>query len=162
MKTNPADLKVYLKYHYLNFTDENKNVKCCPNPKCELSVQTTNYLREEVKCNCGTLFCFKCNQASHKPCTCEMQKKWELKNQDESENVTWIMANTKPCPNCSKPIEKNQGCHHMHCISCNFHFCWTCMKGEKGHVPGQYWVCLKKPEVDAKEVDKVQQAQNDL
>lgn len=40
---------------------------------------------------------------------------WISKNSAESENVTWIMANTKPCPKCHRPIEKNQGCMHMTC-----------------------------------------------
>jgi hypothetical protein len=35
-------------------------------------------------------------------------KKWITKNSAESENLNWIMANTKPCPKCYRPIEKNQ------------------------------------------------------
>jgi hypothetical protein len=40
--------------------------------------------------------------------TCETIKKWLTKNSAESENMNWILANTKPCPKCSRPIEKNQ------------------------------------------------------
>ncbi len=34
---------------------------------------------------------------------------WETKNNSESENVKWILANTKNCqnPKCGLPIEKN-------------------------------------------------------
>ena len=34
---------------------------------------------------------------------------WDAKNNSESENVKWILTNTKPCqnPKCSLPIEKN-------------------------------------------------------
>ena len=39
---------------------------------------------------------------------CETVKKWILKNSAESENLNWILANTKPCPKCKRPIEKNQ------------------------------------------------------
>ena len=39
--------------------------------------------------------------------------RWNFKNSAESENVTWILANTKKCPKCARPIEKNQGCNHM-------------------------------------------------
>ncbi len=38
-----------------------------------------------------------------------------MKNSAESENVQWIMVNTKQCPKCHRPIEKNQGCMHMTC-----------------------------------------------
>ena len=41
--------------------------------------------------------------------------KWIRKNSAESENLNWILANTKPCPKCKRPIEKNQGCMHMNC-----------------------------------------------
>ena len=34
--------------------------------------------------------------------------------------------NMKLCVNCFIPIEKNGGCHHMHCTFCNYHFCWDC------------------------------------
>ena len=43
---------------------------------------------------------------------------WLVKNSAESENLNWILANTKPCPKCHRPIEKNQGCMHMTCSQC--------------------------------------------
>jgi len=38
----------------------------------------------------------------------------------------WTVANTKQCPKCKIPIEKNKGCNHMTC-KCGFHFCWLCL-----------------------------------
>lgn len=72
---------------------------------------------------------------------------WDLKNSSESENVTWIIANTKQCPNtkCQRPIEKNQGCNHMHCKMCNKEFCWICLGDWKEHnsTTGGYYKCNK-------------------
>lgn len=34
---------------------------------------------------------------------------WNIKNSSESENINWILANTKICPACKVSIEKNQG-----------------------------------------------------
>jgi len=67
----------------------------------------------------------------------------------ESENLTWIMANTKKCPKCSRAIEKNQGCNHMTCKGCNHGFCWVCL-GEwhdHGSSTGGYYKCNKFEEM---------------
>lgn len=50
------------------------------------------------------------------------------KTKCEAQNVDWILVNTKPCPKCKRPIEKNRGCMHMTCNkSCGHRFCWTCL-----------------------------------
>ena len=33
---------------------------------------------------------------------------------------------TKPCPNCSVPVQKKGGCDHMTCTMCKFNYFWTC------------------------------------
>ncbi|KAF9597981.1 hypothetical protein IFM89_023466 [Coptis chinensis] len=54
--------------------------------------------------------------------------KWILKNSDESENINWILANSKACPECKRPIQKNDGCMHMTCRPpCRHAFCWLCL-----------------------------------
>ena len=30
-------------------------------------------------------------------------------------DAQWIISNTKPCPQCNGPIQKNEGCNHMTC-----------------------------------------------
>ena len=67
---------------------------------------------------------------------CETIKKWLIKNSAESENLTWIIANTKPCPKCKRAIEKNQGCMHMTCSQCKHQFCWLCLADWKTHGEG--------------------------
>ena len=68
-----------------------------------------------------------------------------MKNSAESENVTWIMAKTKSCPNCRKSIEKNQGCNHMTCRLCSNEFCWLCLGkwSDHGQATGGYYNCSK-------------------
>lgn len=36
---------------------------------------------------------------------------WEEKISGDSETRNWLAANTKPCPKCTKPVEKNGGCN---------------------------------------------------
>jgi len=51
---------------------------------------------------------------------CDTVHTWILKNSAESENLNWILAHTKQCPKCKRPIEKNQGCMHMTCSQCRY------------------------------------------
>ena len=74
---------------------------------------------------------------------CATVKKWLVKNSAESENLNWILANTKACPKCKRPIEKNQGCMHMSCSQCSHQFCWLCLTpwAEHGDRTGGYYAC---------------------
>lgn len=38
----------------------------------------------------------------------------EIAAQAEAD-AQWIINNTKPCPSCNSPIQKNEGCNHMTC-----------------------------------------------
>jgi hypothetical protein len=40
---------------------------------------------------------------------------WDEKINGDSETRNWLAANTKPCPKCSKPVEKNGGCNLVLC-----------------------------------------------
>ena len=106
-ETNSIDdellLKKYLRWHCKSFTDDNRAVKWCPYTKdCSYAVErvdATDLGECVVDCLCGNSFCFRCAKELHWPATCEMQRQWEKKNSLESENLTWILANTKMCPN---------------------------------------------------------------
>merc|ERR1719253_1215594 len=86
----------------------------------------------DVDCSCGHRFCFGCCEEAHQPVTCQTVRKWIEKNRNEAENMTWILANTKPCPKCKHPIEKNQGCMHMVC-RCGHQFCWLCLADDHNY-----------------------------
>lgn len=93
-----------------------------------------------------------------------MVDKWDLKNNSESENVQWIIANTKNCPNCKRPIEKNHGCNHMECRSCKYGFCWICLGkwSEHNNTSGGYYKCNKFVEENSDKDKKRETAKNEL
>lgn len=133
---NPTLMKRYQRYHCQSYTDDNSMVRWCPFRNCDYAANKLDYTDQNiVNCLCGESYCFKCGKESHSPATCKMQTEWSIKNSSESENVNWIIANTKQCPNtkCGKPIEKNQGCNHMQCKMCNAEFCWICLGEWKQH-----------------------------
>jgi hypothetical protein len=55
----------------------------------------------------------------------------------------WVAANTKRCPRCKTPIEKDEGCNHMSCRNCRKEFCWICMQDWTLHSDrtGGYFQC---------------------
>jgi ariadne-1 len=161
-----VDSDMYDKYsHYVlkSFVDDNPLVKWCPAPNCTYSIRCERKERKEaVLCKCGFQFCFNCNDydiGDHMPSPCDQVEKWRQKASDESENVTWMLANTKKCPECRAPIEKNGGCMHMSCKKnsggCGFEFCWLCRGpwSEHGSATGGYYNCNKYDKSKAKEED---------
>ena len=94
-----------------SFVDINRSCRWCPGAGCDMVVEYPGGGSIDVHCSCGEWFCFACGDEAHRPASCSDLKRWNVKNTAESENVTWIMANTKPCPKCGVNIEKNQGCN---------------------------------------------------
>ena len=147
-KTCITELKykiIFAKNIIRNFLMTNKEIKTCPNPKCNLSIRVQNAIPKEIKCKCGQIFCFSCLEESHIPCDCFMAKEW--KNYAEkfgNNDFVWIKKETneeksftnnqfmKKCPKCKLIIEKNQGCNHMTC-PCGYEFCWNCLKSWHNH-----------------------------
>ncbi|KAL3505246.1 hypothetical protein ACH5RR_035087 [Cinchona calisaya] len=108
-----------------SYIEDNPRVKWCPSiPHCGNAISVDDEYCE-VECACGVQFCFSCSSEAHSPCSCPMWKLWTKKCHDESETVNWITVNTKSCPRCYKPVEKNGGCNLVSCI-CGQPFCWLC------------------------------------
>ncbi|KAL1210197.1 putative E3 ubiquitin-protein ligase ARI11 [Cardamine amara subsp. amara] len=131
--------KKYYGYFLRSYVEDGKKIKWCPSPGCEYAIDfgvgsgigSSCY---DVSCLCSHSFCWNCTEDAHRPVDCETVSKWTLKNKDESKNTNWIIAMTKPCPKCKRPIEKNRGCSHMRCSPpCSFCFCWLCLVDLKGH-----------------------------
>jgi len=70
---------------------------------------------------------------AHTPCSCQQWAQWMTKisevkpdkirettaEYEEAANSLWLVTNSKPCPNCNSPIQKNEGCNHMKCSKVN-------------------------------------------
>eukprot|EP01116_Phalansterium_solitarium_P016041 TRINITY_DN3629_c0_g1_i2.p2 TRINITY_DN3629_c0_g1~~TRINITY_DN3629_c0_g1_i2.p2 ORF type:complete len:507 (-),score=120.91 TRINITY_DN3629_c0_g1_i2:43-1563(-) len=159
----PAD--EYTRYNIFllrSYVDDNMAVKWCPAPGCTMAIRCERQSRKQaVKCKCGFEFCFRCADfdiGDHVPVNCEVLERWLQKASDESENVNWMVANTKRCPMCRSPIEKNGGCMHITCriASCNHEFCWLCRGpwAEHGQATGGYYQCNKYDASSAKKEDE--------
>ncbi|KAG6472341.1 hypothetical protein ZIOFF_069801 [Zingiber officinale] len=111
--------KKYSRYLLRSYIEDNRKTKWCPAPGCEFA-------------------------EAHRPVDCDTVATWILKNCVESENMNWILVNSKPCPKCKHPIEKNQGCMHITCTPpCKFKFCWLCLGSwsEHGERTGGFYAC---------------------
>lgn len=125
-------------------------------------VYDPHYFHHEVEPMRTHRFCFSCGEAHvHWPLECDKLDCWKeevakyLKDV-EGENMVdedfnaiaqkiWMKANTRPCPKCHAPIEKDEGCNHMICSNptCSHEFCWICRKDWKLHSTqtGGYFRC---------------------
>lgn len=110
-----------------------------------------------VDCGNAHFFCWECLGDAHAPCGCNQWQEWQMKiaevkpeelqascsGSEEAANLLWLVTNSKPCPNCKSPIQKNEGCNHMKCSKCKFDFCWVCQESWKQHssATGGYFRC---------------------
>ncbi|CEO95477.1 RBR-type E3 ubiquitin transferase [Plasmodiophora brassicae] len=118
----------------------------CPSATCQLQGDLEQAPGENepsmMSCpQCQTISCMSCRQlwtaddgTTHFGKRCD-----EFADAKEDSSHAVIQQTTKPCPQCRTPIEKNEGCQHMHCTLCNHHFCWTCMQPWVGH--DNYYRC---------------------
>lgn len=137
----------YLEWRIRAYVDDNPSMKWCTSPAgCLLACEHHGGDACDVHCLCTFVWCWACGDEAHRPADCELVNRWNIKNSAESENITWIKANTKKCPKCHKPIEKNQGCNHMVCSKnggCGHEFCWLCLGewSKHGTSTGGYYQC---------------------
>lgn len=91
---------------------DDKTIRWCPAPNCTFAVKKlTAVALLAYECECGESYCFECGDPVHEVVTC-MQLE-TFKNHTDGESYMWIANNTKNCPGCKAPIEKNEGCNHM-------------------------------------------------
>ncbi|XP_022703143.1 E3 ubiquitin-protein ligase ARIH1-like [Varroa jacobsoni] len=122
-----------------SFVQCNRLLRWCPSPGCVNAVKVNSSDVRPVRCNCGHLFCFGCGKEYHDPVNCDMLRCWHKKCNDDSETSNWLAANTKECPKCFVPIQKDGGCNHVLCRNqnCRMDFCWVCLGPWEPH--GSAW-----------------------
>lgn len=166
-----ASFKKYEHYLARSFVENNDYVKWCPSPGCIYAVKSENSRpKKSASCLCGYQFCFNCADSdigAHTPAPCDQVEKWKQKSKDESENVKWMLQNTKKCPKCRSPIEKNGGCMHMTCrnANCMYEFCWLCRGPwtEHGQATGGFYACNKfDPSKDKKDYGEKADSKTEL
>ncbi|XP_076886986.1 putative E3 ubiquitin-protein ligase ARI8 isoform X2 [Bidens hawaiensis] len=143
--SSDEDKTKYRRYLLRSYIEDNKKTKWCPAPGCDCAIEfEIGSGNNDVTCHCSYSFCWNCTEEAHRPVDCETVSKWIRKNSAESENMNWILANSKPCPKCKRPIEKNQGCMHMTCNPpCKYEFCWLCLGqwSDHGERTGGFYAC---------------------
>lgn len=98
--------------------------KYCRTPDCLNFYRTTKTARAFHCSLCHASTCTSCHGNAHAddiPCESAMDP--------DSALLRWMAAdpgNRKRCPKCRQGIEKNGGCLHMTCTSCQAHICWKC------------------------------------
>ncbi|HRN78528.1 MAG TPA: IBR domain-containing protein [Candidatus Dependentiae bacterium] len=116
--------------------DQDPNVKQCPTADCSNRYDISGQQPHAYTCPaCKEKYCSHCLYNHSQNTTCEQAAELRSNTEDsaktEKASADWIKQNTKPCPNCSKAIEKNDGCQHMTCRrdfgGCGHHFCWECL-----------------------------------
>ena len=113
---SPAQFDKYTEYALAAFVQGDRQLVQCTGADCDQVMHMNSLQAHDLECSkCKTVFCSSCGAEGHQPASCAQLRAWEKKNTDEGENITWIQANTKPCPKCHVNIEKNQGCNHMTC-----------------------------------------------
>jgi len=144
----PELVAKYDRWTALQFTACASNTQACSAPGCKAVAHGKNVpddVYSEVACTCGTRWCFNCKADDHRPATCLQVKSWNDKSNDQDLTDMFIKANTKRCPKCQLKIIKDEGCAHMRCTQCGYHFCWLCLGPYSSHSEktGGFYSCNK-------------------
>lgn len=108
------------------FVQSNRLIKWCPGPGCNKAIKISEMIQSGVRCTCGFYFCFKCTNEVHDLIPCQLLQDFANVKATNLEVASWLLLNSKQCPNCHVEIEKNGGCNHITCRMCRHEFCWIC------------------------------------
>lgn len=131
--------------------DEEKRVSTifCATKDCR------GFLNNRYICGiCETSHCKDCRVALRD------EEKHEC-DKNTLETIKMLKKDTKPCPKCSTPIFKIEGCDQMWCTQCHTAFSWKHGRIETGHVHNpHYWQYLQKQGRDIDAVRRMERGEN--
>ncbi|KAF8579447.1 hypothetical protein K439DRAFT_1416175 [Ramaria rubella] len=124
-----------------SFVKVHSHFRFCPSPGCDQVVSCHGATQSAilnhvptVACGNSHVFCFGCGlDIDHRPVICAIAGMWLKNAKDDSGTSQWIQANTKNCPRCKNPTEKNGGCNRILCRECQFQWCWMCQQNWNVH-----------------------------
>ncbi len=133
------------------FMDKANSHIWCPDG-CGYIIDKSLIKQTIFTCKCGSKVCLLCSSISHYPAPCDIYNKWKALEKSSDATQVWLETRTKECPICKTRIEKDSGCHHMHCFKCKYHFCWLCMKEWQTHGYGKK--CIEKDDYTEEKIEK--------
>ncbi|XP_071506309.1 E3 ubiquitin-protein ligase RNF14-like [Diadema antillarum] len=125
----------------------------CPRKACQCPVIRDEKTNMGLCPQCRFAFCILCKNTFHGVAPCKISQEEYRKLKDEYENASseersileqkfgkrtlrqviddcnseeWIRKHSKNCPQCSRAIQKYDGCNKMTCTKCRCYFCWLC------------------------------------
>ena len=117
-----------------SFVAQNSDTyKFCETADCPMVYRVGYNEGAPYQCDgCAVVICTRCQSQYHYGLSCAMYRS-KLETPDYALEG-WVRENPSIralCPNCKSPIEKIEGCDHMHCRQCKIHFCWKCKKASR-------------------------------
>ncbi|CAO3643091.1 unnamed protein product [Cunninghamella blakesleeana] len=108
-------------------------------------------------CKCGSKICFQCGEKAHLGLSCisYLKSMLQQKNMDKDQlaSIQWKLNNTRPCPNCSVLINRDEGCNRVDCLLCGHRFCWLCLSSWSQQLCG-FYQCGQKQQQQKDEDDE--------
>jgi hypothetical protein len=123
---NHDDYTLFKKIKKRERIAKNPDAIFCPTPDCaEIFLKEAH--QQYISCSaCTITYCSHC-QLQHTDIVSCKEARISKKKADKKSDQ-WKKIYTKPCPQCTMPIEKDGGCKHMVCSQCKYNFCWNCLK----------------------------------
>lgn len=103
-------------------------LRYCPTPDCS-SVYRPGENGALLTClKCLNRTCTSCHVHEHVGISCAEWQEFHADGGQRALEQYRRRHNVRDCPKCRVPIEKDGGCMHVRCVSCQTHICWVCLR----------------------------------